>query len=495
MFAIKEFELAGRIGVIKVKGKSVETPAFFPVIDVSRQELSAGEIKEIGYEQIITSAYLTYKRLGEKLIKDGIHNTLGFDGMVMTDSGAYQILRYGRIDVGQDTIINLEKAIGSDIAVILDKPTGDVNREEAEASVEETLRNAREALRLIDDKTLWVLPIQGGKYLDLVKRSSEESSKLGFGMFAIGSPTIFLERYNYKTIIDIVATAKKYLPPEKPVHLFGAGHPLIIPFAVSLGVDTFDSASYVLYARDNRYMTEYGIERLENMEYFPCNCPVCSKHTPKELREMNKRERVKLLSMHNLYIIKKSINRTKQAIKEGRLWELLVEISRQRPEAYEALRTLTKYIGLLSKYNPRYKGKPRGLRFFSIENSWNPRIIEYKKWVLTRYEPESLLILLKPLPKSRYCAEEKGIDIIYYAPYLGLIPRELCGLYPTVQFHYYEPAQEQVKMEMINAIRAFVSRMKGLNRNVEIVIPKNTYYAKDLVKEAERLKIKITYRC
>jgi 7-cyano-7-deazaguanine tRNA-ribosyltransferase len=278
MFYIKDVDLAGRIGRLKLKRGDIETPAFFPVIDPIRQELGVEEIRAAGFKQVITNAYLLLRRFGDEAIRRGVHGILGFDGIVMTDSGAYQILEYGGIEVEQDTIIEYQKAIGSDIGVILDVPTGDVDYEKAKATVEITLKRALEALKLIEGSSVsWVLPIQGGRHLDLVELSAREASRIPYySIYGVGSPTEFLERYELTVVLKMIYSAKKHLPDSKPVHLFGAGHPIIIPFAVALGVDMFDSASYILYARDGRYMTDYGVYRVEELEYFPCTCPVCS---------------------------------------------------------------------------------------------------------------------------------------------------------------------------------------------------------------------------
>jgi archaeosine tRNA-ribosyltransferase (EC 2.4.2.-) len=140
VFKIRDFELAGRIGTLITKGGQVETPAFFPVIDSIRQEVSISDIEEVGFRQVITNAYLLYKRFGDRARGEGVHRILGFNGIVMTDSGAYQLLEYGEIDIDQDTIIGYERDVGSDIAVILDHPTGDVSRAEAERALRRPLR-------------------------------------------------------------------------------------------------------------------------------------------------------------------------------------------------------------------------------------------------------------------------------------------------------------------------------------------------------------------
>jgi len=137
-------------------------------------------------------------------------------------------------------------------------------------TVAETLRRAKAFFKeKTRDDILWVGPVQGGKHLDLVASSAVEMGKLPFQIHALGSPTEVMENYRYDVLADMILTAKKGLPIERPLHLFGAGHPSMFALAVSLGCDLFDSAAYALYARENRYMTENGTWRLNELDYFP----------------------------------------------------------------------------------------------------------------------------------------------------------------------------------------------------------------------------------
>ncbi|MGC9112620.1 tRNA guanosine(15) transglycosylase TgtA [Acidilobus sp.] len=499
VFRIKDFELAGRIGVLETASGRVETPAFFPVVDPLRQEIDLQEIKEAGFNQVITNAYLLYRRFGDKAREMGVHRILGFDGVIMTDSGAYQMLEYGSIDVDQRTVVSFEKDIKSDIAVILDHPTGDVSRRLAEQSVINTLNNAREAISYLDlenSKTIWVLPIQGGKYLDLVAKSASESADLPYPMYGIGSPTVFMEKYNYKVVVDMIGTAKRFLRPERPAHLFGAGHPLMFPFAAALGIDTFDSASYMLYARDDRYITDYGTVKLQELEYFPCSCPVCRKYTPKDLLEMPPEQRRKLLAIHNLYAIKRSIERVKQSIREGRLWELLVEVSHYRPEMREALRAISKYYRYMESFTPTSKGGLRGARLFSIESTWNPRIIRLRTWVLLRYRPSFNLVRLAPLlSRSGMCQQSKadGLSLVYYIPYLGAVPEEICGAYPTAQFSYGEPVPDDVIRDLVNFLRALVIRLKREGHDIIVEATPKKRWSLEVGQEMQRMGLKVLW--
>ncbi len=95
-------------------------------------------------------------------------------------------------------------------------------------------------------------------------------------MFPLGAVVPLMNEYRYADLADVVAACKRGLGEVGPVHLFGAGHPMMFAMAAALGCDLFDSAAYALYARDDRYLTVQGTELLDELSYFPCHCPVCT---------------------------------------------------------------------------------------------------------------------------------------------------------------------------------------------------------------------------
>lgn len=420
------------MGELRTRRGTIETPYLFPVIDMARQEVSLAELMAVGFQAVTINAYLLLKR-GHR---GSIHELLGtHELVVMTDSGAYQLLEYGSIDVDNETIVEFQKEIDSDIAVILDVPTGDsYDRDWALYTVEETLRRAQSVANKLDrDKRLWVLPVQGGLHLDLVEKSAAESAKLDFDLYALGSPTRMLEKYRYDLVIDMVAASRKHIPPAKPLHLFGAGHPMMIPFAVAMGVDLFDSSSYILFARDGRYVTSSGTRRLEQLSCLPCCCPVCSKLDVTELLELEPSERTRLLATHNLYAIQLVLRETKQAIKEGRLWELLEEYSRKHPSLRRALGLIArKHANYLEKLDPRYNSGARAPLIYSTLSLTNPRISRALKYVRKQYTPPRTVKRLIMLPRFR--RDEESITeedhVVYYDELLGIIPSELSRTYP-----------------------------------------------------------------
>jgi len=248
-FEIRERDMLARIGRLKTKSGEIETPLLFPVINPNVQPISPKRMREVfGCNALITNAYILKKRFGDKPIEKGVHNFLDFNGVVMTDSGAYQILVYGDIEATPKEIVEYQERIDADIATILDLPTGwKVSKKYAENTVRETLKRAKE---LFQTKTrediLWVGPIQGGRYLDLVAESAVKVGELPFQIHALGSPTEVMEHYRFDVLVDMIMTAKMNMPIERPLHLFGAGHPFMFALAVALGCNLFDSAAYAI---------------------------------------------------------------------------------------------------------------------------------------------------------------------------------------------------------------------------------------------------------
>ena len=99
-FEIQERDLLARIGRLKTKSGTVETPLLLPVINPAVQPISPKTMGEtLGCEALITNAYIIKKHFKEKALRTGIHRLLNFNGVVVTDSGAYQLLTYGDVDV------------------------------------------------------------------------------------------------------------------------------------------------------------------------------------------------------------------------------------------------------------------------------------------------------------------------------------------------------------------------------------------------------------
>jgi 7-cyano-7-deazaguanine tRNA-ribosyltransferase len=459
-FELRDRDLMGRIGRIHTKGGDVETPTFMPVINPLLQSIAPKQIRyQFGCDIVITNSYIIRKQFSD-IPNLNVHRLLDFDGVVMTDSGAYQILVYGGIEVTQSEIIEFQKAIGSDIAVILDIPTGwEVPRGTVEYTVEETLRRAREALPLIEDSdALWVGPVQGGRHLDLVAKSAKLIGEMPYSIHALGSPTEVMERYMYPVLVDMTMTAKLNLPIDRPLHLFGAGHPMIFAMSVAMGCDLFDSASYAIYAKDDRYLTVTGTLQLQGLQYLPCSCPVCRGRSAHDLRDLPKGERQRLLAKHNLFVTMSELSVVKQSIVEGRLWDLMEARAKGHPQMTSALKRLSTYKDKLEKLSPGFKG--RGVFYYDYNSLGKPQIARYKARLKTNYgKPRNkTAVLLLPAPttkpynmfsgfielKKKLGEKIEDYHICFLAAPYGVVPEYLAEMYPLSQYEIAEPLDFEI---------------------------------------------------
>ncbi len=444
MFEILKTDLAGRIGIITTNHGRVHTPAFVPVVHPVNQKIPPQKLGQIGFELVITNAYITMNRYGEDAVKRGIHDIINFDGSVMTDSGGYQVLEYGKVSVSHQDMAKFEKMIGTDIAIPLDRPTGyGLPKKKARDYVDYTLEISKDALDKSEPNgQIWCGPIQGAEHLELVRKSTESLVNFGFEMLALGSPVEVMESYEYRILAKMIVEAKKLIPPSVPLHLFGAGHPLTIPIAVALGCDTFDSASYMLYAKHDRYILEDRTTHLADMQYFACNCEVCSGHTPKEILETETEERTVKLALHNLYAIKTEVDRTKEAIHEGRLWEYTMRKLRAHPKLFETGEVFCQNTKFLAKTTPRFKEK--ALFLYGAEDQFRPEVASYHNVVRAfRSAKKEAVIIRDSHHKPFYLSEnytklkkkfDEDIQFCQYNPVLGLIPLEISDLYPAAHY-------------------------------------------------------------
>lgn len=473
-FETRSKDLLGRIGRLRTKSGTVETPLLLPVVNPNAQAIPAKEIRDtFGFDALITNSYLVWRKFRKEKDVPRIHQILNFDGIIETDSGAYQILQYGDVEVQPNEIIHFQERLDSDIAVILDVPTGpEASKEHARWTVDETIRRADQALGAVTRKDiLWVGPVQGGVYPDLVSHSAREMAKRDFSIYALGSPTPVMEQYRYDVLVEMIMAAKTNLPPDKPLHLFGAGHPMMFALAVALGCDIFDSASYALFARNGRYMTTQGTAKIEDLEYFPCNCSACHKKTPEEVRKLLLMDRDRFLAAHNLHVCMSEIQTIKQAIVDGRLWELVETRSQSHPTLRIAFRKMLRYAEDLEKGTPVRKKK--GPFVFSEASLSRPEVLRYQKRLLERYVPAKHAKKLVLLPHSelepfrenlafqgslRKLENKSDVHICSYGLIFAVIPQELLDVYPLSQT---ESALAPTRSVVSNALRRINQYLKA----------------------------------
>jgi 7-cyano-7-deazaguanine tRNA-ribosyltransferase len=422
-FEVIHKDIAGRVGKLRVGNKVIKTPAFLPVVNPHLQIISPVEMKKMGVEGIITNAYIFFKseKFRHQALERGLHDVLDFDGLIMTDSGSFQMSTYGSVDITNIETIAFQRNIGSDIWVPLDIPTHpDTSREEAVIQMKTTISRMREAKKIFGPDAPLSGPVQGASFKDLRENAGHIVSEMGFSYCPIGAVVPLMEAYRYRELVDVVIAAKKGISPGACVHLFGAGHPSMFAIAVALGCDVFDSAAYALYAKEGRYITPFGTLKLNEMSELPCACPVCRSHTVNELRKSPDHQ--KLLAYHNLAITMAEISRVRAAVQEGTLWELVDERCRTHPRLLDGYRRLldhTKEIGYLDRATKR--------RFFyrGVESCKRTEVKKYHEMIpRVKLNEISLINAGGPTP-SRFT------EIIEFKPPFGPVPHELAETFPV----------------------------------------------------------------
>ena len=427
-FEVRDHDAAGRIGRLAVPraGVTVETPALLPVVNPNVLTVEPSRLRgEFGAEMLITNSYIirSTDRIRDRVLDEGVHEFLGFDGAIMTDSGSFQLAEYGEIDVTTAEILDFQRRIGSDVATPVDVPTPpDADRDRAERELATTERALADAAAADTGEMLVNAPVQGSTFPDLREAAGRHAAGTDLDVFPVGAMVPLLNGYRYDDVVEAVTAAKRGLAPDCPVHLFGAGHPMTLALAVALGCDLFDSAAYALMARDGRYLTVAGTEHLAEMAYFPCSCPVCAEHTPDDLRTGDDDAAERLLAEHNLHVTFEEIRRIKAAIRAGNLFELVDRRARGHPAMLDGYRALLDAADRLEASDPASKD---AFFYTSHESARRPEVRRHYDRLDRLSVPDSLLLSESKPPSTH------EYDAVWRVkPPFGPFPRALSETYP-----------------------------------------------------------------
>ena len=133
-----------RLGVLQTDHGEIETPIFMPVGTLGTvKAVTQDELKEKVKAQIILgNTYHLYLRPGNDIMKSagGLHQFMGWDKPILTDSGGYQIFSLSDIrDLSErgakfqshidgskhlftpENVVDTQRILGSDIMMILDE--------------------------------------------------------------------------------------------------------------------------------------------------------------------------------------------------------------------------------------------------------------------------------------------------------------------------------------------------------------------------------------
>ena len=343
-FEIVARDGCARIGKIHTSHGVLETPALLPVINPNIRTIEPREMWDrYGIQGLITNSYIIWKHdeLKQHALEKGVHDLINFPGVIMTDSGTFQSYVYGDVEVGVEEIVEFQRSIGVDIATMLDvfsRP--DMTENEVQQAVQTTIERCEASIKAAQG-TMLNGPIQGGIYRHLRKQSAQGMGSYDFAVHPIGGIVPIMEKHRYKDLAKIMLATIGELPPERPRHMFGCGHPMLFSMLIALGADLFDSAAYALFARDDRLLSPQGTYRLKDLHAWPELVPCVVHWTPEAVRKLDQDQRTSLLARYNLEVTLAELSRCKQAVHDGTIWQLAEQRSHQHPALREAFLWLT----------------------------------------------------------------------------------------------------------------------------------------------------------
>ncbi|MDR0335175.1 MAG: tRNA guanosine(15) transglycosylase TgtA [Methanomassiliicoccaceae archaeon] len=476
MFETVRRDGLARIGKFETRAGVLETPALLPVVNPKISTVTPRELyEEFGFGALITNSYIIRNSDGlrERALSEGLHSLLDFPGIIMTDSGTFQSHMYGEVEVSNRDIIEFQRSIGSDIGTVLDIFTEPFwTKGQTEDSIRVTLERTAEAASLKGDMMIAGV-VQGSVYPDLREMCASSMRTMDVNVHPIGGVVPLMEQYRYEELVDVIIASKKGLSPDRPVHLFGAGHPMVLALAVLLGCDMFDSASYAKFARDDRMMFIDGTYRTADMHSLDCKCPACKDHTLETLKKLPNDQRTKTIARHNLYEIVKELAIVKRYILEGRLWELVEQRCRAHPALLDALRSLERHTEFLELYEPLSRD---GAMFYTGPETRNrPVFRRYEERLRDRYVPvadKAALFGDGGKPYSRHYADDflrvrsAGYAPIVLSPF-GPVPAELDEVYPIAQSLFPDAADLETASYSEDSLISFVTE-RGFAETAEM---------------------------
>ena len=284
-----------RAAILKTDHGTIETPIFMPVGTAATVKgVHQRELKnDINPDIILANTYHLYLRPGIKILEEvgGLHNFMGWQGPVLTDSGGYQVYSLSanrkikeegvkfksHIDGSYhfftpERAIEIQRSIGADIIMAFDECTPyPCDYQYAKTSMERTHRwltrciESDRSLPFKYDHQQTLFPIiQGSTYSDLRRISAEFVAEQDLPGNAIGGLSVGEPSEEMYAMTDEVCAI---LPKEKPRYLMGVGTPINLLENIALGVDMFDCVLPTRNARNGMLFTAEGTINIKNKKW------------------------------------------------------------------------------------------------------------------------------------------------------------------------------------------------------------------------------------
>ena len=356
-FTIESTDGNARAARLVINGKSLNTPAFMTIGTYgSIKTMDATDLKRCNVDIILSNAFHLMLRPGIDIIlkHGGLHNFMNWDGLILTDSGGYQVFSLGKevkisdkgatfrspfngdkVIMTPELSIDIQTKINTDIMMIFDeciKYPSDLHT--TEKSMELSLEWAERSLKSNHlDKALFGI-VHGGMYPSLREKSREELIKMNFDGYALGGLSV---GEPIDLMHEIISDNAPMLPRNKPRYVMGIGKPLDIAYAVRSGVDMFDCVIPTRNARNGQLFTSEGIKRIRNAKYehdmgpidSNCDCYTCQNYSISYIKHLDRCNEIlaaRLMTIHNVYFYQNLMGQLRNAIINSSLDEFISEL-------------------------------------------------------------------------------------------------------------------------------------------------------------------------
>lgn len=320
---------AGRIGELRLQRNGVSlpplsTPILYPVLSFMTSTSTNGGgiwkylLKDVMRHNVpilsqvlhFLDFNLTGKHIGywrEKPMRKRYRDSNGpYDAPMFLDSGGFKLLYNAGLSLSEfgihketeaDDILAFQLDCGGDIIASLDYPLPPgLLRSEAETRMARSLQNAfRVAERLagMDNPPYLYICCHGQSREDIQNYVNQVFERLtgvlpSFGL-AVGS-LVPLRGDNDSEVLSRICGVLDAIPESArdrtPIHAFGVSGNLT-PILAYLGIDSFDSTSYIQAARSLSYSHPETGKKLKILELdsMECTCRVCQETCLEEMQQ------------------------------------------------------------------------------------------------------------------------------------------------------------------------------------------------------------------
>jgi len=284
-----------RAGKIETAHGQIDTPIFMPVGTLgSVKGIHFKDVKDdIKAQIILGNTYHLYLRPGVEIIEKagGLHQFIGWDKPILTDSGGFQVFSLGdirklteegakfqsHIDGSRhlftpESVVDVQRSIGADIIMAFDECTpGDADYDYARKSLELTQRWLERCIKRFDEtEPKYGYPqsffpiVQGCIYPELRIKAAEHVASFDRDGYAIGGLSVGEKEEDMYAMIEVVNAV---LPENKPRYLMGVGTPVNILEGIDRGIDMFDCVMPTRNGRNGMLFTRNGIINIKNNKW------------------------------------------------------------------------------------------------------------------------------------------------------------------------------------------------------------------------------------